>query len=67
MVNADECWLQWKAATECNNYAATANLPNALLSCRPVQSNLPLMPSRSQFPDPVVRGGVATTVGTTWK
>jgi hypothetical protein len=34
------CWLQWNAAAECNVMPRLAAFPNAILSRRPVQSNL---------------------------
>jgi hypothetical protein len=45
----------------------TGGIPDALLSCRPVQSNpiLPFNSKRSRLLIPAVRGGMATPVGAT--
>jgi hypothetical protein len=43
------------------------SIPDALLSCRPVQSNpiVPFNSKRSRLPNPAVRGGMATPVRAT--
>ena len=44
------------------HYAATGGIPDALLSCRPVQSNLAIYIEAVSI---AVRGGMATPVGET--
>ena len=59
----DYCWLQWKAATECNITLPLAAFPMHYYPagrCNPI---LPFNSKRSRLPNPAVCSGMTTPVG----